>query len=65
MGLRVLDQGPGNRRKGKTGEGKISSVCVEYEIATDTLFSCSETQWPRCQIVSGKWLDVGLNEGAT
>ena len=49
----------------KTGEGKTTSVCGEYEITTDTLFSCSETQWPRCQILSGKWLDVGLNEGTT
>jgi hypothetical protein len=42
----------------------MSSVWGECEIATDILFNSSETQWPRRQILGGKWLDVGLNEGA-
>jgi len=37
MGLRVLDQGPGNRCEGKAGEGNMSSVWVNWNCYWQTL----------------------------
>jgi hypothetical protein len=58
MGFRVLEQGPGNRGKGRLARGRCPG-CGEYDNVIHIIFKCSEKI---CQILSRKWLNICLNE---
>lgn len=58
--VRVLEQGPGNRGKGRLARGRCP-VFGEYDNVIHIIFKCSEM---RCQILSRKWLNICLNEEA-